>query len=67
MYGICSHFYKLFNSRVGHTFPMLIGFVVALLSTIGFAFLNEFGTLLAARYFQGMGSSLMTIAGTLNQ
>ncbi len=42
---------------------MLVGFVLAFASTVGFAFLGSFGTLMAARCVQGLGSSLMTIAG----
>ncbi len=45
---------------------MLIGFIIAFFSTVGFAFLNEYSTLLVARCMQGIGSSLMTIAGELS-
>lgn len=52
-----------FIDRVGYVLPLLIGLLVMFLSTLIFAFAEDYGTLFAARSLQGLGSAFADTSG----
>nr|XP_060624984.1 vesicular acetylcholine transporter [Anolis sagrei ordinatus] len=52
-----------FIDRVGYAIPLLIGLAVMFLSTLTFAFAENYGTLFAARSLQGLGSAFADTSG----
>ncbi|XP_048362208.1 vesicular acetylcholine transporter [Sphaerodactylus townsendi] len=52
-----------FIDRVGYPLPLLIGLGVMFLSTVIFAFAENYGTLFAARSLQGLGSAFADTSG----
>ncbi|XP_063162350.1 vesicular acetylcholine transporter [Candoia aspera] len=52
-----------FIDRVGYVLPLLIGLLVMFLSTLIFAFAENYGTLFAARSLQGLGSAFADTSG----
>ncbi|XP_074641109.1 synaptic vesicular amine transporter-like [Tubulanus polymorphus] len=51
------------TNRIGYSIPMFSGFVIMFVSTIIFAFGENFTILLIARSIQGIGSSCSSVAG----
>ncbi|GAB1603909.1 synaptic vesicular amine transporter-like [Argonauta hians] len=51
------------TNRLGYSIPMFTGFVVMLISTVGFAFANSYSTLFLARAVQGIGSACSSVSG----
>lgn len=52
-----------FIDRVGYAIPLFIGLSVMFLSTVIFAFAENYGTLFAARSLQGLGSAFADTSG----
>lgn len=52
-----------FIDRVGYVLPLLIGLVIMFLSTLIFAFAENYGTLFVARSLQGLGSAFADTSG----
>ncbi|XP_030060741.1 vesicular acetylcholine transporter [Microcaecilia unicolor] len=52
-----------FIDRVGYDIPLLIGLTVMFLSTVIFAFAENYATLFAARSLQGLGSAFADTSG----
>ncbi|XP_053160610.1 vesicular acetylcholine transporter [Hemicordylus capensis] len=52
-----------FIDRVGYGIPLFIGLSVMFLSTVIFAFAENYGTLFAARSLQGLGSAFADTSG----
>uniref|UniRef100_A0A8C6X5V0 Solute carrier family 18 member A3 n=1 Tax=Naja naja TaxID=35670 RepID=A0A8C6X5V0_NAJNA len=52
-----------FIDRVGYVLPLLIGLLVMFLSTLIFAFAENYGTLFVARSLQGLGSAFADTSG----
>lgn len=52
-----------FIDRVGYPLPLFIGLSVMFLSTVTFAFAENYGTLFAARSLQGLGSAFADTSG----
>lgn len=52
-----------FIDRVGYGLPLFIGLSVMFLSTVIFAFAENYGTLFAARSLQGLGSAFADTSG----
>ncbi|XP_063077283.1 probable vesicular acetylcholine transporter-A [Engraulis encrasicolus] len=52
-----------FMDRMGYGIPLLIGITVMFLSTVIFAFAENYGTLFAARSLQGLGSAFADVSG----
>ncbi|XP_015273054.1 PREDICTED: vesicular acetylcholine transporter [Gekko japonicus] len=52
-----------FIDRVGYSLPLFIGLSVMFLSTVIFAFAENYGTLFAARSLQGLGSAFADTSG----
>ncbi|XP_063077153.1 probable vesicular acetylcholine transporter-B [Engraulis encrasicolus] len=52
-----------FIDRVGYDIPLLIGLTVMFLSTVIFAFAENYGTLFMARSLQGLGSAFADTSG----
>uniref|UniRef100_A0A6J0TZN3 Vesicular acetylcholine transporter n=1 Tax=Pogona vitticeps TaxID=103695 RepID=A0A6J0TZN3_9SAUR len=52
-----------FIDRVGYALPLLIGLGVMFLSTLIFAFAENYGTLFVARSLQGLGSAFADTSG----
>ncbi|KAL5022481.1 hypothetical protein ScPMuIL_001636 [Solemya velum] len=51
------------TNRIGYSIPMFTGFFVMMVSTIIFAFAEDYTVLFAARAIQGIGSSCSSVAG----
>ncbi|XP_048746822.2 synaptic vesicular amine transporter-like [Ostrea edulis] len=51
------------TNRIGYTIPMFTGFVVMFVSTVIFAFGENYWVLFIARAVQGIGSSCSSVAG----
>ncbi|XP_062615074.1 synaptic vesicular amine transporter-like [Saccostrea cucullata] len=60
---IANPFIGHLTNRVGYTIPMLTGFVVMFVSTIVFAFGENYWVLVFARAVQGISSSCSSVAG----
>lgn len=56
-------FFGYLVDRYTHNVPMMVGFCFSLCSTLGFAYVKSYYVLLFFRCCQGIGSSLLTIAG----
>ncbi|XP_061490303.1 vesicular acetylcholine transporter [Rhineura floridana] len=52
-----------FIDRVGYAIPLFIGLTVMFLSTVIFAFAENYGTLFVARSLQGLGSAFADTSG----
>ncbi|XP_070610015.1 vesicular acetylcholine transporter [Erythrolamprus reginae] len=52
-----------FIDRVGYVLPLLIGLLVMFVSTLIFAFAEDYATLFAARSLQGLGSAFADTSG----
>ncbi|KAL3310945.1 hypothetical protein Ciccas_010480 [Cichlidogyrus casuarinus] len=51
------------TNKIGYSVPLFAGFVIMLISTLGFAFSNTYTLLFISRAFQGASSALTSVSG----
>ncbi|CAH8607824.1 unnamed protein product [Heterobilharzia americana] len=60
---ICNPFIGPITNRIGYSIPMFTGLIIMFVSTMIFAFGNNYYLLLVARAVQGMGSACSSVSG----